>query len=137
MHCVTVEGGNKTQRDLANDVIHFMIKYLMPRLRNIEIEVKLSKMKGDAVGYCLMLDTNREFEIEVSKDLSIKDFVLTLCHEMVHVKQYVRKEMDCVGTRWKKHEVPAGTNYMDLPWEKEAYAKQAKLAKAYWIAETE
>ena len=95
MHIVEVIGGNKTQRKIAENVVFYMIKKLMPRLRNIEIEVQLKKMNEEnAVGYCMMQDNRREYEIEVSKDLSIKDFVMTLCHEMVHVKQYVRNEMD-------------------------------------------
>ena len=107
MHIVEVTGGNRTQRQVAENVVYYMIKKLMPRLRNIEIEVKLKKLTDDdAVGYCMMLDNRRDYLIEVSKDLTIKDFVMTLCHEMVHVKQYVRKEMDdwngVAVARWKR-----------------------------------
>jgi len=137
MHIVEVVGGNKTQRKIAENVVFYMIKKLMPRLRNIEIEVQLKKMNEDtAVGYCMMQDNRREYEIEVSKDLSIKDFVMTLCHEMVHVKQYVRNEMDdwngLAVARWKNKTVMPGTNYYELPWEKEAYELQASLAKDCW-----
>lgn len=132
MHIVDTTGGNKTQRQISENVVNYMIKYLMPRLRNITVEVRLRKMTSDAVGYCMMLDNNREFEIEISKDLSIKELVMTICHEMVHVKQYVRKEMDERGQVWKKKPVAKGTPYYDLPWEKEAYEMQAKLAKACW-----
>ena len=118
MHIVEVTGGNKTQRQVAENVVYHMIKKLMPRLRNIEIEVKLKKLTDDdAVGYCMMLDNRRDYLIEVSKDLTIKDFVMTLCHEMVHVKQYVRKEMD----DWNGKAV--------------AYRLQAKLAKECWNKE--
>ena len=41
MHIVEVIGGNKTQRKIAENVVFYMIKKLMPRLRNIEIEVQL------------------------------------------------------------------------------------------------
>lgn len=132
MHIVETTGGNRTQRQIAENVVHYMIKYLMPRLRNIEVEVKFSKLTGDAVGYCCMLDNNREFEIEVSKDLTVKELVMTVCHEMVHVKQYVRNEMKEGQMVWKKKAVPEDTAYYDLPWEKEAYRLQAKLAKACW-----
>jgi hypothetical protein len=79
-----------------------------------------------------MLETNREFEIEVSKDLSLRDFVTTICHEMVHVKQYARNEMTDTGMRWKSKRVPEKTKYYDLPWEKEAYRMQDKLAEHVW-----
>ena len=136
MLIVGVTGSNKTKRDIAYNVVHYMIKQLMPRLRNIEIEVKLTALTGDAVGYCLMGDTNRDFELEIDKNLNIKDLVMTLCHEMVHVKQYFRKEMDdwngLAVARWKNKAVLPNTNYYDLPWEKEAYELQAKLAKMCW-----
>tara|TARA_B100000085_G_scaffold112988_1_gene103139 strand:+ start:139 stop:564 length:426 start_codon:yes stop_codon:yes gene_type:complete len=136
MLVVDVVGGNKTQRKIAENVIYFMIKKLMPRLRNIEIECYLKKMSDDTVGYAMMTDNKRSYQIEVSKNIDIKDFVMTICHEMVHVKQYVRNEMDDWNgkgdARWKKTTVPAGTKYWDLPWEKEAYQMQAKLAEACW-----
>jgi hypothetical protein len=133
MHVVDITGGNKTQRHIAKEVTYFMIKRLMPRLRNIEIDVVIRKMTGDAVGFCLCRDNNRDYEIEISNALTVKDFVMTLCHEMVHVKQFVRNEMTADDRLiWKKKFISEDTAYYDLPWEKEAYAMQAKLAKACW-----
>ena len=45
------------------------------------------------VGVIDMEDDNRTFEIEINKDIGIKELVTTVCHEMVHVKQYARNEM--------------------------------------------
>jgi hypothetical protein len=132
MLIVDVVGSNKTKRDIAYNVVYFMLQKLLPRLRNIEIEVKFSKMDDDAVGYCMMLDNNREYQLEISKDLNIKELVMTICHEMVHVKQYVRNEMKEGQMVWKKKPIASDTKYYDLPWEKEAYAMQASLAKACW-----
>ena len=132
MLIVDVVGSNKTKRDIAYNVVYFMLQKLLPRLRNIEIEVKFSKMNDDAVGYCMMLDNNREYQLEISKDLNIKELVMTICHEMVHVKQYVRNEMKEGQMVWKKKPIASDTKYYDLPWEKEAYAMQASLAKACW-----
>ena len=135
MNVIQVNGGNKFQRAIAEKVVGFCIKELLPRFRTLEIVVNIKKIKGDAVGYCMMEDTNREFEIEVDRELSLKDFITTLTHEMVHVKQYARNEMDDQGMRWKKAKVKKGTNYYDLPWEKEAYKMQDKLAQQVWDAD--
>lgn len=134
MNLVNAEGGNRFQRNIAEKVVGEMIDYLMPRLRTLDISVIIKKMpkNEDAIGWCNMLDTNREFEIEVSKDLSLRDFVTTICHEMVHVKQYARNEMTDTGMRWKSKRVPEKTKYYDLPWEKEAYRMQDKLAEHVW-----
>ena len=135
MNIITVTGGNKFQREIAEKTVNFIIDKLLPRFRTLEIEVILKKMNDDAVGYCMMQDTNREFEIECSRDLTLKDLVTTICHEMVHVKQYARKEMSDNGFTWKKKQINEKTPYFDLPWEKEAYKMQDKLAQQVWDAD--
>ena len=135
MNIIEVTGGNKFQRAIAEKVVHEMIYALLPRFRTLEIEVKIKKLTGDAVGWCMMEDTNREFTIEVANDLTLKDFITTICHEMVHVKQYYRKETDGYGKVWKKKTVSDKTGYYDLPWEKEAYRMQDKLAQLVWDAD--
>ena len=94
MNYVTANGGNKIQRKICEDVANFMIDRLMPRMRTLDIEINLQKLTGDVVGWCQMNDTNREFTLEISKDMTIKELVTTICHEMIHVKQYARKEMN-------------------------------------------
>ena len=140
MNLVAVEGGNKTQREICEKVVHYMIGKLMPRMRTLDIEVQLKNLTGDAVGFCMMEENNRMFTIEADRKLGIKDLVTTICHEMIHVKQYARKEMDdWSGTgvaRWKtKTFNAANTNYYNLPWEKEAYRLQDKFANLVWNEE--
>ena len=132
MNLVEVTGGKKYQRDIAQKVVYAMIDTLMPRMRTLDIEVKIRKISGDAVGYCMQEDTNRMFTIDVQKDLSLRDFITTICHEMVHVKQYARNEMDCYGRKWKTKVISDKVGYYDLPWEKEAYRLQDKLAQEVW-----
>ena len=135
MNLVEVTGGKKYQRDIAQKVVYAMIDTLMPRMRTLDIEVKIRKISGDAVGYCMQEDTNRMFTIDVQKDLSLRDFITTICHEMVHVKQYARNEMDCYGRKWKTKVISDTVGYYDLPWEKEAYRLQDKLAQEVWDAD--
>ena len=135
MNYIEVIGGNKFQKQTAEKVVQQMIETLMPRMRTLEITVNIKKLTGDAVGWCMMEDTNREFTIDVHNKLTLKDFVTTICHEMVHVKQYARKETCGYGEKWKGKEVNPKTCYYDLPWEKEAYRVQDKLAQIVWDAD--
>ena len=140
MNLVAVEGGNKTQREICEKVVHYMIGKLMPRMRTLDIEVQLKNLTGDAVGFCMMEENNRMFTIEADRKLGIKELVTTICHEMIHVKQYAKKEMDDwngVGlARWKTKTFNAeNTNYYKLPWEKEAYRLQDKYANMVWNEE--
>ena len=136
MNFVTAIGGNKTQRKIAETTVHQMIAELLPKFRTLDIEVHLKKLSNEAVGYCTMTDNNRTFEIEVDRKLNISELVTTICHEMVHVKQYARNEMNdgiIKGrARWKNRYIPEDTNYWDLPWEKEAYRMEKKLADDVW-----
>ena len=136
MNIVEVNGGNKVQREICHKVVGYMISKLLPRFRTLDITVNLVTIKSDAIGFCMMQDTNREFEIELDKKLGIKDMVQALCHEMVHVKQYARNEMNdgIVNgvAKWKTKTIPENTNYWDLPWEKEAYRMETKLANSVW-----
>lgn len=135
MNLIEVNGGNKTQREICENVAHHMISELLPRFRTLDIIINLVTIKSEAIGFCMEQDKN-QFEIELDKKLSIKDMVTALCHEMVHVKQFARKEMvDGIKTgvaRWKSKTIPLDTNYWDLPWEKEAYRMEKKLANSVW-----
>jgi len=135
MNYIEVIGGNKFQKQTAEKVVQKMIETLMPRMRTLEITVNIKKLTGDAVGWCMQEDTNREFTIDVHNKLTLKDFVTTICHEMVHVKQYARKETCGYGKKWKGKKVNPKTCYYDLPWEKEAYRVQDKLAQIVWDAD--
>ena len=137
MNIVEVIGGNKTQREICHNVVSHILSVLLPRYRTLDITVSLKKLHGDALGYCMMEDNNRTFEIEVDKKLNISELVTTICHEMVHVKQYARNEMtdECVQygyATWKGRKVNPKTVYYDLPWEKEAYKLQDSLALQVW-----
>tara|TARA_Y100000114_G_scaffold94973_1_gene88344 strand:- start:316 stop:738 length:423 start_codon:yes stop_codon:yes gene_type:complete len=135
MNFIEVNGGNKTQREICENVVHHMISKLLPRFRTLDITVNLLNIKSEAIGFCMMQEKN-QFEIEIDKKLSIKEMVTALCHEMVHVKQFARKEMvDGIETgvaRWKSKKISLDTNYWDLPWEKEAYRMEKKLATSVW-----
>ena len=140
MNFVSATGGKQHQRDIAVTTVNQMIAELLPRFRTLDIEVVLRTFKEDegAVGFCGMIDNKgRHFEIEIDKKLNINELVTTICHEMVHVKQYARNEMtdQCVqygAATWKGRKVNPKTTYYDLPWEKEAYRLQDSLALKVW-----
>jgi len=132
MNSIDVIGGKRDRKELAQRVIAWYLKKMMPRYRTLEIDVKLTKcMTNGAYGYCMMGDTNREFEIEIDKNLRLYDFVSTLCHELTHLKQYARgemKQLDDGRIRWKKVIYSENTSYDDSPWEKEAFRVEKQLA---------
>ena len=126
-------GSTKDKRALAEKTVAWSIEKLgLKRMTSLNVNVKLKKMPEGEFGLCEVGDNIRNFNIDVNKNVSIKDLVSTIIHEMVHVKQFARKEMSVYGMRWKSKNIPEKTDYMDLPWEKEAYRLEAKLVKEIW-----
>ena len=126
-------GSTKDKRALAEKVVAWSVEKLgLKRMTSLNIDVKLKKLPEGEFGSCDIQDNIRNFTIEVNKNVSLKDFVSTIIHEMVHVKQFARKEMSAYDMKWKSKNIPEKTDYMDLPWEKEAYRLEAKLVKEIW-----
>ena len=79
-------------------------------------------------GWCEIIDS-RSFEIDVAL---YSNWMGVLAHEMVHVKQYVRKELDYRMNTWKSKPVdPDEIEYYDRPWEIEAFKLQKILLDKY------
>ena len=110
--------------------------------RHIELDIKLTKdleTKEKAYGYCHIIDDNlnrpRQFMIEL--DTSMKygfDQILTwLAHEMVHLKQFVRKELwdyETGRVQWKSRTY-GRLHHDDQPWEREAYRLEGELYEEF------
>jgi hypothetical protein len=132
MNYITIKGGNKSKQDKIISMVEFCIDKLMPRMNSLNIDIKLTSISGDAEGYCLR-ESNRDFEIEVDSSLTLRKMLETVAHEMVHVKQYARREMNDWAYqqekyyKWKDRFVPANTDYWDLPWEIEANGREVGL----------
>ena len=113
---------------------------LLPSVKKLDINVHIRNFKEDSnIGYCtddssdatdFVGKSPRRFQIEVSKDLNLTDFIKCVLHEFVHLKQFVLREMvelDRQRTRWKSKVIPDTTKYYDQPWEKEAYRLESQL----------
>jgi hypothetical protein len=136
---IRVTGGTASQRKYIPSVVNFCIKKLMPRMKGLDITVRLKELKGDAYGYChsdpqgdaTRIDRPREFEIEIHSKMPLRKVLETLCHEMVHVKQYARGELyesvRLAKHRWQGKYISNNVDYWDQPWEIEAAGREAGL----------
>ena len=108
----------------------------------IYLDIKLTKdlkKKEQAYGFCHIVDDNlnkpREFMIELDASMrhSFKDILTWLAHEMVHLKQFVRKELwdyESGRVQWKSRTY-GKMHYDDQPWEKEAYRLEGELYEMF------
>lgn len=133
MNYIEVTGGTAKQRAHVDSLVGYCIDKLgMSRFKTLDITVKLTtKGMGDADGLCCAID-DREFEIEVNPKLRLRRMLETVAHEMVHVKQYARRELHPSKEVWMgKTYNPKKTSYWDLPWEIEAHGREVGLFVRY------
>ena len=148
---ITVTGmvGKRKEKALLIEAAEFFAHQLMdPRMvRNITLDIEVRK-NLDVHGECVDEDGVRNprwFTIGL-KLQDIDEMIKTLGHEMVHVKQHAKNELQtgvAVATRggfkilskwqgeiWK----PKGKEdaYFDCPWEIEAYGREVGLF-AKWM----
>jgi len=131
--------GCKLDPSLKDDIRKasiFFINALIPKKRILHIVIKRRKnliQNSGTYGECWQLDEPHCFEILLDADLSRKDCLTTLAHEIVHVKQFCKKELQ-FGNKidtWCGKKYYHGAAYESLPWEKEATRLETKLYDAY------
>ena len=136
-----IKGSNKYNRKLIEAATWWYADKLMGKrlMSGLEIHINLRKNlidKEDCEGtatweddYC---DRPKEFTIELDVTYSIRDALITLAHEMVHVKQWAKGEMyeylkpGLVRFHKTKFDID-NIDYWDYPWEVEAFGKQLGL----------
>jgi hypothetical protein len=120
-------------------------KLINPRT-NLDVEIIFKKM-GSAdsparkdlmlFGLCLPEEHGRfprMFTIEISNEMELHEQMITLSHELVHVKQFATNELYEYARqpiyRWRNKKY---TNrvYSRRPWERQAYRLQEKLWKEF------
>ena len=83
---------NQRFTTLGNQIFEFMAG-LYPNLTEVDIEVIPTDLTEDNV-FGWTMETDDQNEIEIHTDLSDKDFITTLIHELIHVDQNVRGLLD-------------------------------------------
>jgi hypothetical protein len=126
---------NKSLKKQIHEAVNYYSKQLFhPNLsRNLHISIiftDLSKKTIYAECYPTVEQRKpRNFIIKLNK--SYKQPLMSLAHEMIHVKQYAKDELCVFHKRWKNTTVSESTPYIELPWEKEAYRKDYVLYSMY------
>ena len=136
MRELNITGGRKKQRQVVEDVVKWSIKKLnLHRIRTLNLTFSIKTLKSLYCQLEQLDDKRREFSVVLDKNVDTKDLIRTVIHEMVHIKQYIRKEMDSeiVGSRmrWKSKTYPYDIKYDDMPWEKEANRLETKYGNEY------
>lgn len=97
-------------------------------LRNFEMYANISPLEADP--------RPKFYEMEIDAGLSKKQFLISLAHEMIHLKQFAKDQMKDLEskqvTRWMgKYYNEEEIDYWSRPWEKEAHDNEKSLYEEY------
>lgn len=140
---MSVRGKNeKLTKKETKSLLSFLGQELLgPKLApNVYVELHFQPLEGNVWGLCSPTDydykTHRDFDIWISPEISKKEQLKTICHEMVHVKQYARgelKDYSYCKFKWKgvKLLITEDEDYYTAPWETEANELESVLYNKY------
>jgi len=121
----------KRYNKFVEDVIMHLLPY--PYKREIFIAIEFSK-KLENAGECV--GDRNSADITIAKEIDgervpNRDIALTIAHELIHAKQYIKGQINPSKPVWK------GINYSNVsyrgsPWEKEAYLMEDKLVEMFY-----
>jgi len=105
---------------------YFADKLLTKQLSKYIIVKVVLRKRMNYLGLTLVEDYNksgkpREFVLEVYKNQEEIEIIKTLAHEMVHVRQYARGELNEEATLWQGRSMARDLEYNEQPWEIEAH----------------
>ena len=135
----TVYHNNYLTRQELRHASIFMLAQLVKEPEHSKTKLSIislaPKVRG-LLGLTVPHEKNRyRFKIYLNKNVSKQDQLLALAHELVHVKQFIRRELGLTmggKTSWKKKMIEESKyDYLDLPWELEARKKEYGLYKLW------
>ena len=132
--CIYTSGYGYSKRLCENVTSWFLNKFL--QRHKIEVEILHRGLKREAVyGWCSVQDCDwkpRNFLIEIQSNLSQKDYIQTLLHELYHCYQHIKGDLRVVrGIRCWKGIKWGDENYDNMPWEIETREQEVILYHEY------
>lgn len=103
---------------LIDNAISFACDYLEI---DQDFSLRFERLNNGQIGFCDYLDED-EITICIARNVSPTDFLQTLFHEMVHMKQYIEGTLEDLD-----YEGP----YAESPWEEEAYRLEEQMFKEF------
>jgi len=118
---IVIDGGSRSQQKHIMSMVMFFKKKF-----KIDPYIEIY-FRGDShsLGGCIEIDDG-EYQIDLRRSMRLKDMLMTLAHELVHVKQYEYGELT--------QDSEDNISYWDKPSEIEAYGRELGLFIT-WVEE--
>lgn len=119
--------GQIKNKATVHEYVQNIAKHLKISRFQKPIVINFDKKLTNASGLCSF--DYGIIEIDIAKNhFTFMEMMQTLAHEMIHAKQFLRKELDASKGQWAwKGRSAEGYKYKNQPWEKEAYRKELEV----------
>ena len=135
---IYTKGSTRKTQKIVKDLTRFCAEMLMSKRMADSLLIRVEFIKdldNQYDGDCEYVDEEsrpKEFLIRVNDSLKLSKKLRTICHEMVHVKQYATGEMRYMWrparhTKFQGTLYPDEVEYWDSPWEIEAFGREPGL----------
>lgn len=142
MQISIVGDSTKLSKEEIRSAVKFFAKKLMQArlIKQLRIKIIFLNLGRNHPGAeCEWMDNNikpREFEVSVHNRYGRRSQLLSLAHELVHIKQFAKGEMvDLLKTQrvrfHNKQYNYTKISYWEQPWEIEAYGRELGLYEMY------
>lgn len=111
---------------LIKEVVEFANNNLDIHEEDFEIEIFLDDISDGVNGMIIDDIPNKKFTMLVQNDRHISQILMTIVHELVHVKQYIRDGLAEVSDSLFRS-IP----YLERWWEVEAFEKTSEIVGNY------
>jgi hypothetical protein len=122
---------NSGSKEFIGMVVKFFEKELKLKNSSWTLDVRTKRgMRLEGTRGCVTYVGPKYLVMLIDSGLDMERLVLTLAHEMVHVKQYARGQIKhkLGGKTYYWMGKPIRKQYYDQPWEVEAFSKERVLA---------
>jgi hypothetical protein len=136
---------SKKLRAFTQDCINSLFGDNQPYF-DIDINLRKSVKKGQFAGLCtgddkgVMIDLATHFRMDCGsiEEFEPHEFASNLAHELVHAKQFARNQINSIDYIWTRGEIEvdcSNLEYLETPWEVEAYGLEQVLTDLFWEEE--
>ena len=133
---IEIKSRSATKRAFLSAIVPFIAKELNLAESKYTLIVHTEGKLRNSMGCegVIFKTGEKELTMFVDTALTLSSMLLTVAHEMVHVKQYAKGQLKSImnsrgqsklfwfGKSWSH------VGYDDYPWEKEAFRRQSELA---------
>lgn len=108
---------------LLDKAVSFACDYLK---LDVDLTIEFESLKKHQCGFCDYDED--EVIVTIAKRLSLREMLVTLFHELIHVHQYASGRLEH-GGKWLGKVYDCA--YIELPWEVEAHEMEGVMMKKF------